>query len=101
MIPNLTCLDGNQLTIVLNFFSSNLYLSQTKFAKVMFSQVFVCPWGGSVSGVGGGLGRPQSPNRIIRDTINERAVRILLECILVSLWIQTSKLKTDLPDQEV
>ena len=31
--------------------------------------------------IGGGLGRP--PNQILRDTVNEREVHILLECILV------------------
>ena len=29
------------------------------------------------------LGRPPLPLRMLRDTVNERAVRILLECILV------------------
>ena len=32
---------------------------------------------------GGGLGRP--PSRILRDTVNERAVHILLECSLVKV----------------
>ena len=35
--------------------------------------------------VGGMHGRPHMPHwQILRDTVNERAVRILLECILVS-----------------
>ena len=38
----------------------------------------VCP--GGVSAQGGLLGRPP-------DTINERPVRLLLECILVLMWI--------------
>ena len=57
------------------------------FAKLMFLQMSVCPlgvcvaegawtageraWQGGVHGEG------------VRDTVNERAVRILLECILV------------------
>ena len=80
--------------------------------KVMFSQVFFCPQGGSASrgsasgrgdciqegglhlGGGlhpegglhlGGLGRtPPTRPPILRDTVNERAVRSLLECILVN-----------------
>ena len=50
------------------------YRLQTKFAKVMFSQVSVCPQEGSLSR-GSLLGRPPYGN--------ERAVRILLECMLV------------------
>ena len=30
-----------------------------------------------------GVGKPPPPHWILRDTVNERAVRILLECILV------------------
>ena len=30
-----------------------------------------------------GLGRPPAAYQILRDTVNERTVRILLECILV------------------
>ena len=41
-------------------------------------------WGGCVHGGGGGACVPQ---QILRDTVNERAVRILLECILVSLML--------------
>ena len=76
---------------------------QTKFAKVMFSQVFICPkWGVSASrrwvciqgrvsvSRAGGLhpGRPDPtphPHQILWDTVNEHGVRILLECILFSL----------------
>ena len=49
------------------------YRPQTKFAKVMFLQVCVCPR----------RGEGWSAWQILRDTVNERAVRILLECILV------------------
>ena len=87
------------------------YRPQTKFAKVMFLQVSVCPrvggggaWQGGVCGGGGmhsrgvcvarGAGVAGGwwgvcmaggcpPPQILRDTVNERAVRILLECILV------------------
>ena len=106
-------------------FSVKFYRSQTKFAKVMFSLVSVCPWGGGVvsqhapgrdgvcpsmhraggglcPGVGslpggvcpgmstrGYLGVPPPDQRsdtspqILRNTVNKRAVRIPLECILV------------------
>ena len=71
------------------------YRPQTKFAKVMFLHVSVCPqvgrgraWQGGVRGGGGVHGRGaclphMSPRQILQDTVNERAVRILLECILV------------------
>ena len=64
------------------------YRPQTKFAKVMFSQEFVCPRGdlhrglclGVVSASGGGWAdHPQ----VKWNTVNKRAVRILLERILV------------------
>ena len=71
------------------------YRPQTKFAKVMFSQVSVCPGGE----VGGGVfaplhaGTPPSgqtpPGRhpplcsACWNTVNKRPVRIPLECILV------------------
>ena len=70
------------------------------FAKVMFSQVFVCQQGGSLSrdnlcpGMGslfrGGLcqGLPLYGK--------ERAVRILLECILVNSGLLTSLLSQNL-----
>ena len=79
----------------MTFCGCNNYRPQTKFAKVMFSQVFVCPQGGlcpvgslsvgpppsgvSVEGVsvGGSLSRRPPPYGYVR------AVRILLECILV------------------
>ena len=49
---------------------NNFYCPQTKFAKVMFSQVSVCP--------------PPPHGQILRDTVNKRAVRLPLECILVT-----------------
>ena len=60
--------------------------------KVMFSQVSVIlSTRGSVSR-GSAFGRwadfpPPPPHWILRDTVNERAVRILLECILVLTYI--------------
>ena len=51
----------------------------------------------------GGFGLTPPPHRIPRDTVNERAVRILLECILVfSLFISLCVLfLIQLPTQEV
>ena len=70
------------------------YRPQTKFAKVMFLQVSVCPQGGGVRDRGKGacvagaacMARMPPPADTTRygDTVNERAVRILLECILVT-----------------
>ena len=62
----------------------NIYRPQTKFSKVMFSQVFDCPRRGVSVSVGGGLcqGDPPPPYG------NRRAVRILLECILVHWMVQ-------------
>ena len=77
---------------------------QTKFAKFMFSQVSVCP------GVGGGMRgscplpwipprhtRPlamHTPHHACppRHAVNEQAVRILLECILVSCCVDCSNI---------
>ena len=69
----------------LSFFN---YRPQTKFAKVMFLQVSVCPHGGACMVVPGGAcmvapgGHAWDMTRY-GDTINERTVGILLECILV------------------
>ena len=53
----------------------HFYRPPTKLGKVMFIEVFVCPWGGGyVQG-----GSPQT-----WDTVGKRAVRILLECSLVT-----------------
>ena len=78
------------------------YRPQTKFEKVMFSHASAILstggrsafWGGRIPGVGicilvGGL------HQILRDMVNERAVRILLECILVNClalcqWVRHS-----------
>ena len=79
---------------------SNFYRPQTKFAKAMISQVSVCPKGGVrgrgpcvAGGVCGRRGmRGRGPcvaggacvaGQILREMVNEWAVRILLECILV------------------
>ena len=89
---------------------ANFYRPQTKFAKVMFSLVSVCPRGGGVLGFwgrglcpggvfvqeclcpgglypGGSMSRRISVRRVLCHIDpsygNERAVRILLECILV------------------
>ena len=76
------------------------YRPQTRFAKVMFSQVSVCPQGGA-----GGVCAPMHvgihppwagtpPGRYTPlfsacwDTVNKRAVRIPLECILVLFTIK-------------
>ena len=85
-----------------------ILVTATKFAKIMFLHLSVshsvhwgrggggsasrrvCIWGvcihggsGSAScGGGGEVGQTSLP-QIPRDTVNERAVRILLECILV------------------
>ena len=88
----------------LHCFLIDLYRPQTKFAKVMFSQVSVCPQGGGclplVPGVCGrqhsgrspwadtpGQTPPwvDSPSRktFPGQTVNKRTVRIQLECILV------------------
>ena len=88
-------------------FSVKFYRPQTKFAKVMFSQVSVCPQGGvsqhvlgragvylgRVSAWGciprrcypgeGICGTPPDQRQILRDTVNKQAVRIPMECILV------------------
>ena len=66
--------------------TSTNYRPQMKFAKVMFSQVSVCPRGR------GGLphcmqGHP-APCSACWDTVNKRAVRIPLECILVPSKLQ-------------
>ena len=74
-----------------------IYRPQTKFAKVMFLHLSVILFtgggtfpghmtggvhpGGSASGGGGRCWA--DPPGILRDTGNERPVRILLECILV------------------
>ena len=53
-----------------------------------------CAWWGGMCGLGGVRGGGHAwwwgvcmlrmpPQQILRDTVNERAVRILLECILV------------------
>ena len=61
----------------------NFYRPQTKFAKVIFLQVSVCPrGGGGRAWLHPGGGRAWDTTRY-GDTINERVVRILLECILV------------------
>ena len=75
------------------------YRLQTKFVKVMFLQVSVCPQGACVAGAmhgegacmagcmcGGGACMACMPpcQQILRDTVNEWAVHILLECILVN-----------------
>ena len=82
------------------FLLLNIYRPQTKFAKVMFSQVSVCPQGGDLPHCMLGYTPRQIPPRqtlpgqtppgIHRplgsacwDTVNKRAVRIPLECILL------------------
>ena len=77
---------------------AQFYRPQTKFAKVMFSQVSVCPqrqgvypiacwdthtpWGRHPL-----LGRHPPLGSACWDTVNKRAVRIPLDCILVSFFL--------------
>ena len=89
--------------------SLHCYCLQMKFVKVMFLQVSVCPregcawqggihggghacqgghaWWGCVTGIGGvhGRGGCMADTTRYSDTVNERTVCILLECILVLL----------------
>ena len=88
--------------------SAHIYRPQTKFAKVMFSQVSVCPRGGGSAPLHAGIHTPwadtplgrhplrQTPvyagihppaQCMLGDTVNKRAVRIPLECILVSIGL--------------
>ena len=101
--PATTAVDGTQPTGMHSF-----YHPQTKFAKVMFLQVSVHRgdvWhvAGGMHGRGVGVGGMHGrvvymgggggmhgregcmPQQTLRDTVNERAVRILLECILVAI----------------
>ena len=48
-------------------------------------------WQGGMHGGGGAC----VPQQILRDTVNERAVRILLECILIDLLLYISKTEQD------
>ena len=78
---------SHDAVVILIYFSQIMghYRPQTN-AKVMFSQVSVCPWGACVAGgacMAGGVCGMHEPQQILRDTVNERAVRILLEYILV------------------
>ena len=52
----------------------------------MFSQVSVCPEEGGVNPLDTQTLWADPPHQILQDTINERTVRILLECIIVC-WI--------------
>ena len=62
---------------------------QTKFAKVMFSQMSICPGGGLCLGEGESLSREVSVTETPMYS-NERAVRILVACILVFTLMDTS-----------
>ena len=76
------------------------YRPQRSWAKVIFSQACVCPQGGSAS-VHAGISPPGSrptpplppcgaappPGSRLQHTVNERPVRILLQCILVFQYI--------------
>ena len=84
----------------LAWYNWNHYRPETKFAKVMFLHVSVCtrggvpgqvppsrytPWAGTPR-----AGTPPPPEQCrLGDTGNKRAVRILLECILV--WVLSFK----------
>ena len=54
--------------------------------EVCIHGVWVCIHG---EGSASGGGWADTPYRILRDTVNERAVRILLECIIVSYLFST------------
>ena len=100
----------------------NIYHPQTKFAKVMFLQVSVCSQGGGMRGCSreeggmacmvasggdawllpGGMhgcspGEPAWDTMRYGDTINERAVRILLECILLFIITSNKRLMPTSP----
>ena len=50
-------------------------------------QVGICHQGGLHPGEGVGQTPPHELHGILRDTVNKRAVRILLECFLVGMYI--------------
>ena len=107
-------LKGSERVISEGSFKSPYYRPQTKFAKVMFSQVSVCPKGTSQHALGrgclprgclpggclpgecllGARGRhpPETkgrhPREILRDTVNKRMGRIPLECNLVEKYFK-------------
>ena len=66
--------------------ANGCYLPQRNCDKVIFSQASVShsvhSGGGGVRG-GGGVHSTHASRQMLRDTVSERAVRILLECILV------------------
>ena len=68
---------ANTETEGIGFYSN--YWPQTKFAKVMFSQVYVCPQGEACMAGGHAWQRGVAERWPL-----QRLVRILLECILVS-----------------
>ena len=84
------------------------YCPLTKFAKAMFLHLSIILFKGGGGGYciqrrglhpggqhlrgsafRGRVGKTPFPHRILQDTVNERAVHILLECILVSLHIRS------------
>ena len=81
-------------TVVRRIFASKfITVRKRNFAKVMFSQVSVCSHGGVISPLHAGIHPTgqmspwaDTPLRsACWDTVNKRAVLILLECILVQL----------------
>ena len=72
----------------------DIYPPQTNFgARYCFYTSSCSPGGGGVVGLHPGVGRRglgRPPPRILWDTVNERAVRILLEYILVCAIFQTT-----------
>ena len=74
----------------------NTYRPQTKFAKAMFLHLSVILFTGGVSAsVHAGIHNPP-PQCMLGDTGNKRAVRILLECILVVKEISPFNLKASI-----
>ena len=83
------------LSVCLSVCLSHFYRPQTKFARVMFSQVSVCPGGTHTPPDQRKTPPPRQtppgrhppdrhpPGSACWDTVNKRAVRILLECNLV------------------
>ena len=94
------------MCLEISYYRFYFYCLQTKFAKVMFSQLSVCPLGvpncmlGYTYPLGRHLGQiplqadtPPGETPLLRsecwDMVNKQAVCIPLECILVMEWFFT------------
>ena len=94
---NLCCyLSPCRMNTSIQFYTTNFYRPQTKFAKVMFLHLSVShsvhrgesTWAGTPPGrytpqAGTSPWQVHPPGNVCWDMVNKRAVRILLECILV------------------